>query len=112
MMSVSVKIDMNGVYKKLSTQNFNAGKRSLANQSLVDMNENFVPMRGGDLRMSATLAIDASFIIWNSVYAKKHYYLDFSPNYTTSGTGPYWDLKAKNIFMSDWIEAFKRGARW
>lgn len=107
---MGISIDLSGVYEKLSDSNILAGQRAVANQALIDMNENFVPMRDGDLRNSATIAIDASSIDWNSVYAGRHYYNDFSPNYTTPGTGPYWDLKAKGVFMSDWIHAFTRGA--
>lgn len=107
---MGISIDLSGVYEKLSDSNMLAGQRAVANQALIDMNENFVPMRDADLRNSATIAIDASSIDWNSVYARRHYYNDFSPNYTTPGTGPYWDLKAKGVFMSDWIHAFTRGA--
>lgn len=112
---MGLSIDLSGVYEKLSDTNMQAGQRALANQALVDMNENFVPMLDGDLRNSATIAIDASNITWNSVYANAQYrgtngIAQFT-NYTTPGTGPYWDLKAKGVFMSDWIHAFTEGVR-
>ena len=71
-------------------------------------------MRDGWLRNSAILTFDGTEIIWNSVYAAAQYYggtknATFS-NYTTPGTGPRWDEKAKGIFMSDWVKAFTRGA--
>lgn len=109
-----VSIDLSGVYDKLSDANLKAGQRALANQALVDMNENFVPKLDGWLRNSATIAIDGTHIDWNSVYARAQYYgtngkAIFS-TYSEPGTGPRWDEKAKSIFISDWVEAFKRGA--
>lgn len=108
---MAIDIDLSKVYEKLSDSNIESGQRALANQALVDMNENFVPKRDGNLRDFVGLSVDGSTIFWYSVYARKHYYTDFSPNYTTPGTGPYWDMKAKGIFMSDWIDAFVKGAK-
>lgn len=107
---MSVKVDLSGVHAKLSTNNILAGKRAMTNQALVDMNENFVPEKDGHLRNSASISLDGESITWNAVYARKHYYTDFSPNYWTAGTGPHWDKKAKGMFMKDWAKAFKEGA--
>lgn len=108
----SIKIDLSGVYEKFSDANLSAGQRAMANQMLTDMNENFVPERSGDLRMSATIAMDGKSIIWNSSYARYMYYGSSGWNYTTPGTGPRWDKKAQGIFMSDWIDAFTKGANF
>lgn len=106
---MGVKIDLKGVTKKLSSQNLQRAQFVMANQMLVDTNENFVPMRDQHLRDSARVSSDGSALIWDTVYARRHYYNKFV-NYTTPGTGPYWDLKAKGIFMSDWTNAYIKGA--
>lgn len=105
-----IEIDLSGVYQKLSDKNMLAGQRELANVALSSMNENFVPMRDGWLRNSATVAIDGTSLIWNTPYAMRHYYAPGNWNYTTPGTGPRWDEKAKGIFMHEWLQAFTRGA--
>ncbi|HIX69984.1 MAG TPA: minor capsid protein [Candidatus Enterococcus stercoravium] len=110
MVGIKVSIDLSGAYKKLSPQAFDRGRYNLANEALRTMNENFVPERDGNLRTSGHVEDNGKQLVWDAVYARRHYYTNYSPNYTTKGTGPRWDLKAKNIFMSDWIEAFKEGA--
>lgn len=105
-----IKVDLKGVRAKLSEKNFERGQFVMANQMLTDMNENFVPMREGDLRMASGVEPDGSSIFWNSVYARRQFYAPGGWNYTTPGTGPRWDLKARSIFMSDWLDAFKKGA--
>lgn len=112
---MSIEIDLSKVYEKLSDSSMKAGQRAVANQALMDINENFVPMRDGHLRDFVGIEMDGSSIFWYSVYAKAQYYgtngkAIFS-NYTTPGTGPYWDMKAKGVFMSDWVNAFVRGAK-
>ena len=113
-MMVTINIDLKDVYSTMSEESILAGRRALSNQALADMNENFVPMRDGWLRNSAILALDGSEIIWNTPYASAQYYggtgdVEFS-RYTTPGTGPHWDLKAKAMFMSDWVDAYTKGA--
>lgn len=113
-MMVTINIDLKDVYSTMSEESILAGRRALSNQALADMNENFVPMRDGWLRNSAILTFDGSEIIWNTPYARPQYYggtgdVTFS-RYTTPGTGPHWDLKAKAMFMSDWVDAYTKGA--
>ena len=105
-----IKVELDGVYAKLSEGNMNRGRLNMANRMLATMNENFVPLRDGDLRSQSSVGANGKELIWTVPYARKHYYTDFSPNYTTPGTGPHWDQKAKGVFLSDWIEAFKKGA--
>lgn len=103
-----VNIDLSGVMNRLSPEAVRRGQYAVANQALADMNQ-FVPMDEGILRMSASIDIDGGGINYNMPYANNLFYM-YKHNYTTPGTGPRWDLKAKSMFMSDWINAFTRGA--
>lgn len=105
-----VQINLDGVKRKLSEDSVKRGRYALANQMLSDMNQ-FVPMDENILRQSATIDIDGSAITYNTPYAGRLFYM-YMYNYTTPGTGPRWDLKAKSAFMSDWINAFTKGAEW
>lgn len=107
---VNVSINLKGAKAKLSPQAQQRGRYAVANQALADMNP-FIPFKGGPLRMSGTIDIDGAGINYNMPYAAKMFYVHMY-NYTTPGTGPRWDLKAKSMFMSDWIEAFTKGADW
>ena len=104
-----IEIDLGRVYDKLSPQMVTRGKRVLANQALADMNQ-FVPAKSHVLRMGVSIGIDGSSIHYNTPYAAYQFYNQWS-NYTTPGTGPRWDEKAKGIYMSDWEKAFLGGAQ-
>lgn len=104
-----VDIDLGRVYDKLSPQMVTRGKRVLANQAMADMNQ-FVPAKSHVLRLSVYIGIDGSSIHYNTPYAAYQFYNQWS-NYTTPGTGPRWDEKAKGIYMSDWEKAFLGGAQ-
>lgn len=103
-MGVKVKID--GVYKKLSKENFDRGRYALANQAMADMNQ-YVPRKRGDLRQKVHASHEN--IIYESPYAKRQFYLN-GRKYSTPGTGPRWDLKAKSIHGKSWKKAFVKGA--
>lgn len=103
-----VTINLDGVNARLSQQAMNRGRYAVANQAISDMNQ-FVPMDEDTLRMSATIDIDGGAINYNTPYSNNLFYM-YKHNYTTPGTGPRWDLKAKSVFMSEWINAFTRGA--
>ena len=105
-----ISIDLGGAKRKMSPQAQLRGQRVLANQAMADMNQ-FVPMDEGILRQTATIDIDGTAINYNMPYAAEMFYMP-KYNYTTPGTGPRWDMKAKRIFMSDWIKAFAKGAIW
>lgn len=107
---VNISIDLSGAQLKLSKQAEQSGRYAVANQALADMNP-FVPFKDGPLRMSATIDVDGGAINYNMPYAHRMFYYHMY-NYTTPGTGPRWDLKAKGLFMSDWVEAFMKGADW
>lgn len=106
-----VDINLNKAYNKLSTTAITQGRREAANQALADMNQ-FVPMREGVLRMTGTIDLDGSAVNYHTPYAAYQFYAPGGWNYTTPGTGPRWDLKAKGMFMSSWVKAFKGGAGW
>ena len=104
-----VDVDLGGVYDKLSPQMIARGKRVLANQAMADMNQ-YVPAKSHVLRLTASIGIDGSSIHYNTPYAAKQFY-NRHQKYTTPGTGPRWDEKAKGIHMSDWEKAFLGGAQ-
>ncbi|WP_438310803.1 minor capsid protein [Sporosarcina sp. FA9] len=115
-----VVVNIGPALNKLSPQALRRGQYALANQAMADMDQ-FVPMLATDLRNSATIDIDGGAINYNTPYAKAQFYgsrttkdgkkIPFN-NHTAPGTGPRWDLKAKSVFMSDWIDAFTIGADW
>ena len=107
---VSVTINLQGARNKLNEANIKRGRYALANQALADMNQ-FIPADEFILRQTANIDIDGTGINYNTPYAAKLFYM-YMYNYTTPGTGPRWDLKAKKVFMSDWINAFTKGADW
>lgn len=107
---IKVSVDLSGVKQKLSSGNFKLGQQSMSNQMMADMNL-FVPYDQGDLRNSVMMSPDGSFVIWNSPYAKRQFRGIGIHNYTTPGTGPRWDLKAKDLYMDSWIRAFQEGAK-
>jgi|SRR5690625_8703 len=107
---VQVSIDLNRAKVKMSQQSVQRGRYALANQAMADMNQ-FVPMDEGTLRQTASVDVTGEAISYNTPYARRLFYMPMY-NYTTPGTGPRWDMKAKRIFMSDWIRAFTKGADW
>lgn len=109
MAKVSVDIDLKGVEDKLSEPNFQRGRYALANQMLADMNQ-YVPFKEGPLRQATSINLDGSAVNYHMKYARRHYYAPGDWNYTTPGTGPRWDEKAKGIHGKDWINAFVKGA--
>lgn len=107
---VDISVNLSGAKKKLSSHSVQRGRYAVANQALADMNP-FVPADDFILRQSATINIDGTGINYNTPYARRLFYI-YMYNYTTPGTGPRWDLKAKGMFMSDWVDAFVKGADW
>lgn len=59
--------------------------------------DKYVPMDEGNLRTVVSFSIDGTEIIYESPYAEYQYYgirkdgTHVVMNYTTPGTGPYWD---------------------
>lgn len=106
-MGVTVKVDLRGVQHKISAQNIKRGQYALANQALADMMP-FVPKKEGTLRQSGYVT-SVNSIVFNTPYAKRQFYLK-GRKYSTPGTGPRWDLKAKSMYMPKWRKAFIKGA--
>ncbi|MHC5227576.1 minor capsid protein [Enterococcus sp. LJL99] len=109
---VRVKVDLSGVNKKLSAGNMQSAKYGMMNQMLMDM-QPFVPNDQGTLQSTGTISADKSSLVWSTPYAKAQYYGTNGKvvfrKYTTPGTGPYWDLRAKGLYMNDWQKVFLRG---
>ena|SRR5699024_611528 len=103
-----VSVNLDGVRKKLSIQSHQRGQYAVANQALSDMNP-FVPKKKGILRMTGHVEGGGEYVVWNTPYVARMFYI-MMYNYTTPGTGPRWDNKAKAMFMSDWIKAYMKGA--
>ena len=103
-----VDVDFSGVRRKISRQAHQHGQYAVANQALADMNQ-FVPKKEGVLRMTGHIEGMGEYAVWNTPYAARMFYM-MMYNYTTPGTGPRWDNKAKALFMSDWIKAYMKGA--
>ncbi|VRD08950.1 putative minor capsid protein [Streptococcus pneumoniae] len=118
---VNVKIDLSGVEKKVSPENFAKGKLAIANQAMLDMDP-YVPKRKGELRSSGH--VRQGSIIYETPYARLRYYgkkrkgffskkqrkfffankeklLSQKP---TPGTGPRWDKKASALYAKNWAE--------
>ena len=117
----SVKIDLKGVEKKVSPENFAKGQLAIAEQMVLDM-DRFVPKRGGELR--SKVDVRKGSIVYKQPYARLLYYgkkrkgffsekqrrfffankdklLSQKP---TPGTGPRWDKKASALYAKNWAE--------
>lgn len=107
--SVSVKIDLKGIERKVSPQALAKGKLAIANQMLTDFTP-FVPRKSGDLSGSGQATKDG--VRYPGPYARAQFYgssynkartFVFS-KYTTPGTGKRWDLKAEALHASEWAK--------
>lgn len=105
---MGVEVNIKGVRAKLSPEAMKRGRYALGNQAMADMNP-FVPRKSNTLRATAHLKNDGSAILYETKYAKRQFYLR-GKNYSTPGTGPRWDLKAKRLYGKSWKRAFLRGA--
>lgn len=105
---ISIKSDLKGVKVKTDKM-VDKAQYALANQIHADSNI-YAPMKVGDLRSQSSVALDGKSIIWNVPYARYQYYNQYS-NYTTPGTGPKWDQKAKSIHMASWARVAKAAMR-
>ena len=108
-MGISITVDLGRINKKFGPNAKKVAEYAIANQAMLDM-ERFVPLRDGDLRGSGH--VSGNQIVYNIVYAgaqfygssyNKHRSFKFS-KYTTPGTGPRWDLKAKGMYGDKWAD--------
>lgn len=109
-MAVRVKVmkDLIGVKPRVE-QMTKLGQYALVNQVHADMN-NYVPKLTGDLRNQSFIASDGKSIIYNVRYAKRQFYVP-ARRYTTPGTGPRWDEKAKSIHIRSWERVTERAMK-
>src|SRR5699024_305313 len=107
-MEVNVDVDLKGVKSKTERMT-RSGQYALVNQVHADMNP-YVPALSYDLRNQSNVTLDNKAVIYNVHYAKKQFYIQHS-RYTTLGTGPRWDLKAKAIHGASWERAVKRAMK-
>ncbi|HFI0419710.1 TPA: minor capsid protein [Streptococcus suis] len=126
--AISVKIDLGGIEKKLSSQSLQIGKAAMMNQMMLDTNK-YIPKKSGNLRASGRVV--GNSIVYNPPYARAQYYgpkrkgfvsekqrrfffankeelLAAKRKYTTPGTGTHWYEKsfknANNI--RNWKKVF------
>lgn len=108
MLSVKVTKDLTRIPGRLD-QMTKLGQYALVNQVHADSNP-YVPMLSSDLRNLSSIGLDGKSIHYNVPYAKKQYHTQFS-RYTTAGTGPYWDKKAKAIHGQSWVNITKKAMK-
>ena len=105
---INVRKDLKGVPKRVK-QMTKKGQYALANQVHSDM-EDYVPALSRDLRNHSYVTADNKEVVYPEIYAKRQFYNQFS-NYTTPGTGPRWDLKAKSIHGKSWERIIKKAMK-
>lgn len=108
MKHVKITKDLSGIPARVKTMT-ELGQYALVNQVHADSNP-YVPMLTSDLRNQSNVGLDGKSIVYNAPYAKKQYHTQFS-NYTTAGTGPYWDKKAKAIHGQSWVNIVKKAMK-
>ncbi len=68
--------------------------------------DKYVPMDTGNLRRNVSITSDT--ITYESPYAHAQYIGEVNggqvKNYTTPGTGPYWDERMKSVEMQDVVK--------
>ncbi|WP_374851742.1 minor capsid protein [Lactiplantibacillus plantarum] len=115
-MAFKINVDLDGFMDQTSLTNVKRGQYALVNQAMSDMTQ-FVPKDRSEepLRQSVHTTSDGSKIIYSTPYAKAQFYgiINGYPvhNYTTPGTTKRWDLRAKSMFMSSWIDSFTKGMK-
>ncbi|HGI2114832.1 TPA: minor capsid protein [Streptococcus agalactiae] len=105
--TVSVKVDLKGIEKKVSSAALAKGKLAIGNQMLIDMSP-FIPRKSGNLSSSGQATRDG--VKYPGPYARAQFYgssynkhRSFTfKRYTTPGTDKRWDLKASALHVKDW----------
>lgn len=112
--TVSVKIDLNGIEKKVSSSALARGKLAMTSQMLLDM-QPFIPFKDGELSGSGRAQGDS--IVYPGPYARAQFYgssynkyRSFTfKRYTTPGTGKRWDKKATALHSKKWGRTALKG---
>lgn len=105
MAKIRIRKETTGI-TKITSRMTKAGQQAFVNQVYADANQ-YAPMLSGDLRNQSSIGIDGKSITWNAPYARRHYYNQMV-NYTTPGTGPKWDEKAKAIHGRSWTNVARK----
>lgn len=106
---VNVKKDLKGIKTRVN-QMAKQGQYALANQVHQDSNK-YAPKKSGDMRIQSYVTPDNKQIIWNAPYARRQYYAPNGWKYTTPGTGPKWDQKAKAIHGKQWRQIVEKAMK-
>lgn len=109
-----VKVEKNGVDRKLSVMNINSALYYMTAQMHPDMNL-YVPKRQGNLRNKSF--VNKNRITYTVPYARAQFFGFVNGhrvhNYTKEpgypGKSRRWDLRAKANHMDDWRRAFIKG---
>lgn len=105
--TVSVKVDLKGMEKKVSPEAAKRGKVAMISQMIKDMQQ-FIPYKDGELSTSGAPIADG--IRYPGPYARAQFY-GSSYNktkrwtfkvYSTPGTGKRWDRKATPKYSKEW----------
>lgn len=107
--SIKTKIDLRGVDKRISPQAFQRGRVAMVSQIAMDTNR-FVPLKSEHLRNSEVIDPRGEYLEWNAKYAHYQYTAPGGWHYSTPGTGPAWYEKAKSLYLSRWVDVFKKGS--
>lgn len=110
---VNIRKNLKGIKTRVN-QMAKQGQYALVNQVHQDSNK-YAPKKSGDMRIQSYVTPDNKQIIWNAPYARAQYYgtngkVKFR-KYTTPGTGPKWDQKAKAIHGKQWQNIVKRAMK-
>ncbi|MCV2505654.1 minor capsid protein [Melissococcus plutonius] len=117
---MGIKINFNDekLRKKTDINNLKLAQFALMNQVYADMNL-YAPRKEGKLRDDSY--VNGTTVFYPLPYAKAQFHggfitkngrkIKFS-HYTTPGTGPRWDLKAKGMHMQSWQRAFVKGGNY
>ena len=102
------------IEKKLGIQDDGPAEAFLIQTCYKHMDK-YVPQRDGFLR--TIVSIDTNSITYESEYASYQYYGEWEDgthkvqNYTTPGTGPYWDERMKSAEGKDVEEELQKFIR-
>lgn len=98
MVNVRVSVDLDGVNRKMSSENLKRGKIAAGNQAMLIM-EPYVPMRAGAMRASVYVDANGDVVYTRAPYVRPQFYgtngIVTFRKYKTPGTGKRWDKPLK-----------------
>lgn len=72
-MNIAIKVDLQKAKQKLSNESMTRGKIAVASKILLD-NEQYIPLRGGELRASGRIVGQGDAVVYGTVYARAQFY--------------------------------------